>query len=330
MLIRSKQISMENQDSLTQKGLVIKTSYFNVAHSVWGKKLGIVNIYMIASSTEFGHWVLVDAGMKGYSSEILAMAEQLFGNHPPSAIILTHGHFDHVGTLKDLLKVWDVPVYAHQLEMPYLTGRSSYPSPDPTVGGGLLSLLSFAFPKKPIDLGDQVHELSHDGTVPFLPEWQVLFTPGHTYGHISLYREEDKVLIAGDAFVTTKQESLFYALTQLKHISGPPKYFTPDWISAAQSVRDLANLQPFTAATGHGKPMRGEELESALSYLASHFEEVAIPKHGKYVPVDLNSINHKKMVSPAVVKSLFGITLFALAAFTSFLVIDEIAEMRNK
>lgn len=329
LLICFKSKIMENQDLHSQNDFVIKTSYFNVAHNVWGKKLGVVNIYMIASSSEFGHWVLVDAGLKGYSNEIFAMAEQLFGKHPPAAIILTHGHFDHVGTLKDLLEVWDVPVYAHRLELPYLTGKSSYPAPDPSVGGGLLSLLSFTFPRKPIDLGSRIHELSHDGTTPFLEEWEVLFTPGHTCGHISLYREEDKVLIAGDAFVTTKQESLFYALTQLKHISGPPKYFTPDWISAAQSVRNLANLQPSTAATGHGKPLSGEELESALSYLASHFEDVAVPKHGKYVPIDLNAIGKKKLLSGTVVRSLFGITLFALAAFTTFLIIDEFADIRN-
>ena len=322
---------MENQDLKKQNGLVIKTSYFNVAHNVWGKKLGIVNVYMIASSTEFGHWILVDAGIKGYSDEIFTMAEQLFGAHPPAAIILTHGHFDHVGTLKNLLDVWaKVPVYAHKLEIPYLSGRSSYPSPDPTVGGGLMSLLSFTFPTKPIDLGNKLHELSHDGSVPYLSEWQVLFTPGHTPGHISLYREEDKVLIAGDAFVTTKQESAFYAITQLKHLSGPPKYFTPDWISAAQSVRNLANLQPYTAATGHGVPMSGEELDSSLSYLASHFEAIAVPKHGKYVPIDLNSVNTKSVIPPSLTRSLYGITLFALAAFTTFSIMDLALSSRSE
>src|SRR4051794_3070678 len=54
----------------------------------------------------------------------------------PSAIILTHGHFDHVGALEHLAEHWDAPVYAHELEMPNLDGRASYPPADPTVGGG--------------------------------------------------------------------------------------------------------------------------------------------------------------------------------------------------
>ena len=49
-----------------------------------------------------------------------------------------------------------MPIYAHELELPYLTGRSPYPPPDPTVGGGLMADLSWMYPRGPIDLGDRV------------------------------------------------------------------------------------------------------------------------------------------------------------------------------
>ena len=81
-------------------------------------------------------WVLIDAGMYGSSRSIADAAARRFGRGArPAAIILTHGHFDHVGALPDLAEEWDVPVYVHELELPYVTGRSSYPPPDPTVGG---------------------------------------------------------------------------------------------------------------------------------------------------------------------------------------------------
>src|ERR1700710_183150 len=74
----------------------------------------------------------------------------------PSAIVLTHGHFDHVGPLETLAKEWDVPIYAHKLEHPYLNGTKSYPPPDPTVGGGLMSLLSPLYPRKPGDVSERL------------------------------------------------------------------------------------------------------------------------------------------------------------------------------
>ncbi|WP_345955340.1 MBL fold metallo-hydrolase [Mucilaginibacter sp. PAMB04168] len=257
--------------------------YFEVAPGVWGMKIVFVNIFMIATGKD-NEWVLVDAGLKGFAGKIEEMAADLFGeNNPPVAIILTHGHFDHIGALKQLLTKWDVPVYAHPLEMPYLTGLSAYPPPDPTVGGGLMSFMSVLYPKKPIDLGNRVHALQENGGLPYLPEWLFVFTPGHAPGHISLWRQRDKLIIAGDAFVTTKQESAFSVATQKRLVSGPPKYFTADWIAAAASVKKLRDLHPAIAATGHGKPMYGQELTEGLENLVSNFDQVAVPSQGRYV-----------------------------------------------
>lgn len=255
--------------------------YFEVAPGVWGLKIIFVNVYMISEGDQ---WVLIDAGLKGFAGKIIKLAEDLFGvNTPPAAIILTHGHFDHRGAIDELLQKWNVPVYAHSFELPFLNGRSSYPPPDPNVGGGLMSLLSVFYPRQPINLGSRLQALADDGSVPFLPGWRYIFTPGHTPGHISLFRTNDKVLIAGDAFVTTKQESAIATLASIEILSGPPKYFTPDWIAAKDSVIKLNDLEPNVAATGHGKPMSGSLLRQELDYLATHFDEVAVPSFGRYV-----------------------------------------------
>jgi glyoxylase-like metal-dependent hydrolase (beta-lactamase superfamily II) len=258
-----------------------KTDHFEVARGVWGLKTVFVNLYMIAINKN--DWVLVDAGLKGSADKILTMANELFGNNSPKAIILTHGHFDHVGNIETLLKNWDVPVFVHQLELPYVTGGSAYPPPDPTSGGGLMSLLSVTYPYKPIDLGDRVHALEAGEHVPFLPGWKYIHTPGHAPGHISLFREKDRLLISGDAFVSTRQESAFAVATQKKVISGPPRYFTYNWPAAKKSVIKLRELQPAIAATGHGKPMYGDDLIKGLDELIEHFEEDAVPSNGRYI-----------------------------------------------
>jgi glyoxylase-like metal-dependent hydrolase (beta-lactamase superfamily II) len=246
---------------------------------------GIVNVYLHGKlKARDRGWVLVDAGLFGWTESIVEAAAQRFGaSSRPSAIVLTHGHFDHVGALPALAERWDVPVYVHELEMPYVTGRSSYPPPDPTVGGGAMSSLSWLYPRGPIDLGDRAMPLPADGSVPGMDGYRWIHTPGHSPGHVSFFRDEDRTLIAGDAFVTVRQESLLAVTSQTPEMHGPPAYFTCDWKLAAHSVRALAALEPRVAATGHGIPLVGPSMLAALHELARDFQNRAVPSYGRYV-----------------------------------------------
>src|SRR5699024_969551 len=116
------------------------------------------------------------------------------------------GHFDHVGGIIDMLNYWDIPVYAHPLEIPFLTGEKSYPKADISVEGGAIAKMSFIFPHEPVQLGNFIKELPKDGSVPFLPDFNYIHTPGHSPGHVSFFREKDRTIIAGDAFITVKQD----------------------------------------------------------------------------------------------------------------------------
>jgi glyoxylase-like metal-dependent hydrolase (beta-lactamase superfamily II) len=242
----------------------------------------IVNVIFYGNPYD-NQFVLIDAGMPKSSEKIIEAAKERFGeNSRPKAIILTHGHFDHVGAVIELSEYWDVPVYAHKLELPYLNGMEDYQAPDPSVDGGMVAKMSPVFPKKGIDITARLHELPADGSVPYMPDFEWIHTPGHTKGHVSLYRNKDKALIAGDAFVTVKQDSLYNVMTQEKNIYGPPRYFTPDWEAAKASVEKLASVSPEAAITGHGQPMMGQELKDELSKLANNFDEIAKPDSGKY------------------------------------------------
>ncbi len=248
-----------------------------VTTGVHGLRTVMVNLYAV--SEDDARWVLIDTGLPGTKEKILRWLGEIHGGSVPAAILLTHGHFDHTGAVADLAREWSVPVYVHPLELPFVTGQREYPPPDPSVGGGVMSLLSPFYPKKPIDLRDKVATLPADGSVPGLPSWRWIHTPGHTDGHVSFFRDRDRALIAGDAVSTTKQESFLAILRQAAELHGPPAYFTSNWTAAKASVRSLAQLEPRFIAAGHGKPIRGEAATLGLAELAARFDELAVPKH---------------------------------------------------
>lgn len=317
------------QNPLTSK----ENTVYSPAKGVYSFRIVFVNVMMITvpgtENDEKPEWVLVDAGLKGYSSRIKRMAEKYFGaDNPPRAIILTHGHFDHVGSLKKLLQDWDVPVYCHRLELPYVTGKSAYPPTDPTVDYGVMAMVSRLYPTGPIDLGDAVYPLPADGEVPFLEDWTWHHVPGHSPGQIALFRESDKTLISADAFVTTKQESAYAVMTQRREINGPPAYFTIDWDAAAESVALLEKLRPEVVISGHGRPMEGSKMRKQLRMLTHHFDELAMPKHGRYVKQpavtdERGVVEVPPSVADVLPRVLAGVGLAAVAATTTYLLLSR-------
>jgi len=240
---------------------------------------GIANAYMV--KTRRG-WYLIDTGTAGNAEKIVEIAERHFGERPPEAILLTHGHFDHAGNAAELSDHWDAQVFAHKLELPFLTGKDKYPPPDPTVGGFMGFMIRF-FPNKAYDLGDRVAEFPRNP----LPGWELIETPGHSPGHCSFFRSDDHALIAGDAITTVKQCNMVTMLSQAQQVWLPPEYYTCDWQSAHESVKELAQLEPSLIAAGHGKPMRGADARTQLQDLAT---EWPAPQDGRYTeaPAETN------------------------------------------
>jgi glyoxylase-like metal-dependent hydrolase (beta-lactamase superfamily II) len=253
-----------------------------VSAGVVGLRILFVNVFAIAGA---GGWVLVDGGLAGSAGRIRRWADRHF-DEPPSAIVLTHAHFDHAGALDELLEDWHTPVYAYPRELPYLLGRLEYPPPDPSVGGGAMARMAALYPRRAPQVHGRVEPLPDGGAVPGLDDWRWIHTPGHTDGHVSLFREMDRTLIVGDAFCTTKQESFWAVATQRPELHGPPSYFTTDWDQARASVQRLAALRPEFIAPGHGQPMSGSETRRALLELSQRFDELARPEHGRYVERD--------------------------------------------
>jgi glyoxylase-like metal-dependent hydrolase (beta-lactamase superfamily II) len=226
-----------------------------------------VNSYFIGEPR--GPWVLVDTGLPGFAGRIERLSWARF-SRPPRAILLTHGHFDHAGSAAQLAWMWKVPVYCAVAELPYLTSRSDYPPADPTMGG-FLGLASRVMPTRAIDLRPWVRSLPADGVLEELPGWQILPTPGHSPGHVSLFRESDRVLIGGDALATVDQDSYTGAITGKQQLWRAGTPFTCNWAATEASVKMLAELEPRVLACGHGTPMSAQDLPQQLRRFANTF-----------------------------------------------------------
>ena len=182
--------------------------------------------------------VLVDAGARMDTGRIIKELE----GRPLSAHVLTHAHADHQGASKAVCERFGVPVWVHEgdvraAEDPDVLKETMPRHPIPR-----LFFKLFHGPGHPVDRvlqeGDRVGD------------FEVLHVPGHSAGHIALWRESDRVLIAGDVIATIDQIGLFPKLGE------PKKFFTPDPARNRESIRRLAALRPSLVAVGHGPPLR--------------------------------------------------------------------------
>lgn len=248
-----------------------------IAPEVGWLPVSFVNVYFVGRPGE--KWALIDSGLPGYAAQVFAAAEARFGaGVRPEAIYLTHGHFDHAGAAKTLADRWQVPIYAHRMELPFLTGRSDYPPPDPTMGGAIAFLSRF-MPSRSSDLGTRVKELP-EGELPGLEGWRWTPAPGHAPGQVAFFRSSDRVLLAGDAIATMNMDSWTGLITAKKILSRAGAPFNYDWEATRRSVQKLAELRPNVLGCGHGVPMSGGDLPERLERFANHFRA---PRHGRYV-----------------------------------------------
>src|SRR4051812_17896220 len=117
-----QQVNIDSTGELLGDG---DDNLFEIVSTVAYSRLAIANVVYAGHEDS---WVLIDAGVWGSTNAILRAVENRFGTGSrPRAIVLTHGHFDHVGVLPELAERWDVPIYAHPLEHPYLNGSQQYP-----------------------------------------------------------------------------------------------------------------------------------------------------------------------------------------------------------
>jgi len=248
-----------------------------------GKGINRSNVYFVRSGSS---WVLIDAASAHCGQLIRAAAESLFGaNTPPASILLTHNHPDHAGSVVELARIWDCPVYVHPHELPYvaiedLSTIEKYANPlDRWIILPILRIL----PRQRVEamlssasIKEFVRAFDPSAAIPGLPDWECIPTPGHTPGHVAFFRNRDRTLVTGDALVTVDLNSLWGFLLWSLHlnkqsVSGPPWYSTWRWQVAKESVAVLAKLEPRVLACGHGVPMTGDRTVRELRAFTERF-----------------------------------------------------------
>ena len=176
---------------------------------------GVVKSFLLDAADRV---ILVDTGASDADADLIMDAIKDMGREHADLklCVITHRHGDHTGGLKKLKKTLKFDVMAHELDMPAIQKSTGY---------------------------DVKHVVKGGERLPDCGGIEVLHTPGHTAGHISLHLPRIKTLIAGDAIVSAGE-----------HLVVSPTYLSSDPDAAAESVRRLIamNLDLERLLVGHG------------------------------------------------------------------------------
>ena len=186
---------------------------------------------------------VIDAGFKGSSRRIIRyLGQQGRSLSEVTRIIGTHYHADHIGGMGELKAVTGAAVAAHSSEIPFLQTNAPLPSPfhDSRLAKLTAPLVHLSEPPAfvvdaALTDGDQLGDF---GNI------EVVHTPGHTPGSISLYFREQGALIVGDALECRGGK-----------LGLPSRLFTSDMEQAKASIRRLASLEFEVLCFSHFPPL---------------------------------------------------------------------------
>src|SRR3954447_22105438 len=226
----------------------------NVVEGVHRIEDAYTNWYLVEHDRRL---TIVDTGVPTSWTSLLSVLRSLgYGTGDVEAVVLTHGHFDHLGFAERARRelgvpVWihenDVPLTRHPLQYGHERSRSYYLATKlralPIVAALTRNRAWWPRPVKEV-------QRYQDGALPVPGAPRVVPTPGHTLGHCALHLPDRDVVISGDAIVT---------LDPYTARRGPrlvARAATADVDRALRVLDLIAETGAGTVLTGHGEPWR--------------------------------------------------------------------------
>ena len=214
----------------------------------------LVNWYLIGDGM---HVTVVDAGLPGYRSQLAGGCAELGRTEADvTAVVLTHGHADHVGVAEMLRSDFIVPVWVHESDRDLATTAKAMGKNE---GSMLPYLPRTASWKLMLELGrngglkprpiKEVRTFSDGEELDVAGGLRVVHTPGHTDGHCALVSESAGVCFVGDAICS------YNPLTGERGPQLLPKALTHDVAQATASLDRLTGLGVSQLLSGHGEPI---------------------------------------------------------------------------
>jgi glyoxylase-like metal-dependent hydrolase (beta-lactamase superfamily II) len=199
------------------------TGSASAARGDWRRvDLSFVSAYLLVRGAEVA---VVDLGTNGSADAIEAgLTAAGSGWDAVKHVLLTHEHQDHAGGLAGVQPMVTAAWYAGEADVAGIASKT---------------------PLTPVQDGDEVFGL------------QIVGTPGHTAGHISVFDPSTGTLVAGDALRTTDG------------LAGADPRYTADEAQAAASVKKLASLDVRTILPGHGAPLTAGAAEELRKLAAA-------------------------------------------------------------
>lgn len=190
--------------------------------------------------------VLVDTGMPKDAARIVSSLKELsYAPQDVQKIIVTHHHVDHTGSLAELKRLTGATAIMHPIDAEAVRRGMSIRSVEPSPGiFSWIMASAMRFTANDIEPAEIEEEVNDGDKLAFAGGVEVMHTPGHSAGHISLYLPRDGgILIVGDVAINVMGLRL------------PP--IVEDMSVELASLKRLSRLQFDTAVIMHGKSITG-------------------------------------------------------------------------